>query len=438
MLRTLTLARPSVIAATSSLLARGPRVLKSNGTNKSDGAGGSDSVTGEEEQAAESWVPDDPDAPVVEATHVRPQDILKDILSSVSAGQQTFLFGAQKDVVKGGDVPMHATGTFFESINSAYEGQMLQEQQREVANYVEKRRLHYAQRVEEETEEFRQEQREIHEEIQRFEGQKYKSDLTSDVVEFTQTRVTEYEGRLNADVEKYYNALLAYQSRMKKNASGKPTGKPLAMQLSSKLQAVIKEMELEEAISNFGDAPGSENDITDQDIRSYVVQRTCFYEQCAKDEAHDFTVNRRSFYEELLEARSIRHAAKIRSDTERFRKERQEYYDERLTNDGSWMAHCFQEHYNQCFLQSYARKAWIDHRRYQATQEGIKGIGKEGEHIPAISNPSTITISALNKEIPLTQILDIYESENIADVARDIFLKAARRVAAANDSNNDG
>lgn len=368
-----------------------------------------------------------------EGTHVRPQAILKDILRSISAGQQTFLFGSNKVGQDTAEKALRATGTFFESINTAYEGRMLQEQQVEVDKYLEKRRLYYVQRVDEETEEFRQEQKALHEEIERFESQKYMSELDNDIVQFTKVRVAEYEGRLNADVEKYYNALLAYRSRMKKNETGKSAGKAPSINLNSRLQAVIDEMELEDSISDFGDAAGSGNDITDQDIRAYVVQRTCFYEQCAQDEAHDFTVSRRTFYEELLEARAIRHAAKVRSDTEKFRKERQEYYDQRLTNDSAWMTQCFKEHYDRCFLQSYARIAWLAHRRYQATQEGIKIAQKKGERIPAISNPSKMSVSALNEEIPLAQILDTYEAENIAEASRDAFLKAARRVASSSD-----
>ncbi|KPA73391.1 hypothetical protein ABB37_09937 [Leptomonas pyrrhocoris] len=432
MLRTLIRSGPRVLSATEVLLARPSKVEKPDGATKFDPEAAPAIETVEEAQVASAT--SDPHRKTDEsATHVRPQTILKDILHSVSAGQQAFLFGTHKDASDPADGVLRATGTFFESVNTAYEGRMLQERQIEVEKYVEKRRLHYAQRLDEETEEFRQEQKEVHEEIQRMESEKYKRELNNDVVQFTKARETEYEVRLYADVEKYYNALLAYQSRSKKQVKAKSADDNLSMQLNMNLQAIINEMELEDSIRDFGDATGSGNDITDQDIRSYVVQCTCFYEKCAQDEIHDFTERRRTFYEDLLEARAIRHAAKIRSDTEKYRRERQTYYDDRLTSDGSWMTHCFQEHYNRCFLQAYSRRAWIDHRRYQATQEGIKIFTKEGERIPAISDPATISVAALSAEIPLAQILDVYESENMAEITRDVFLKAARRVANASD-----
>lgn len=437
MLRTLTCAGRQTLLATGALLARSSKLEKSNSAEKSE------SVSASTAEAVRKVAPE---APVVadandvmgeSGTHVRPQAILKDILHSVAAGQQAFLFGTHSDAADPVNGVLRATGTFFESINTAYEGRMLQEQQIEVETYVEKRRVHYAHRLDEETEEFRQEQKEIHEEIHRMEAEKYKKELNNDVVQFTKSRETEYEVRLYADVEKYYNALLAYQSRMKENSKATSAGETLSTQLNMNLQAVIDEMELEDSIRDFSSTAGSGNDITDQDIRSYVVQRTCFYEKCAQDEVHDFTERRRTFYEELLEARAIRHAAKVRSDTEKFRKVRQTYYDDRLTHDGSWMTQCFQEHYNRCFLQAYSRRAWIDHRRYQATQEGIKIFTKKGEKIPAISDPATISVAALNAEIPLTEILDMYESENMAEITRDVFLKAARRVADTSDHSSD-
>ncbi|KPI84566.1 hypothetical protein ABL78_6382 [Leptomonas seymouri] len=425
-----------MLSVTGALLARPSKVEKHNGATKSE-LESADVSERLENVPIDSVTPDSPEEVKLHATHVRPQAILKDVLHSVAAGQHAFLFGTHKDAADPADGVLRATGTFFESVNTAYEGRMLQEQQIEVERYVEKRRIHYAQRLDEETEEFRQEQKEIHDEIQRIEAQKYKSDLNRDVIQFTKARETEYEVRLYADVEKYYNALLAYQSRVKKNAKASSAVDTLSTQLSMNLQAVIDEMELEDSIRDFGGAAGSGNDITDQDIRSYVVQRTCFYEKCAQDEIHNFTERRRMFYEELLEARAIRHAAKIRSDTEKYRRERQTYYDDRLTNDGSWMAQCFQEHYNRCFLQAYSRRAWMDHRRYQATQEGIKIFTKNGERIPAIPNPATVSVAALNAELPLAQILDIYESENMAEITRDVFLKAARRVAHAPDHIDD-
>jgi hypothetical protein len=437
MLRSLTRASPRVLSATSVFLARSPKADKPNGAIKPEPDPISVPESLEEKGEPVPVYAGSAENTEESGTHVRPQVILKDVLHSVSAGQQAFLFGTHKDAVDPADGVLRATGTFFESVNNAYEGRMLQERQVEVEKYVEKRRLHYAQRLDEETEEFRQEQNEIHEEIQRIEAEKYKNELNNDVIQFTKARETEYEVRLYADVEKYYNALLAYQSRLKEKSKTQSTKEVLSTQLNMNLQAVIDEMELEDSIRDFGGATGSGNDITDQDIRSYVVQRTCFYEKCAQDEIHDFTERRRVFYEELLEARAIRHAAKIRSDTEKYRKERQAYYDDRLTHDGSWMTHCFQEHYNRCFLQAYSRKAWIDHRRYQATQEGIKIFTKKGERIPAISNPATISITSLNEEIPLSEILDVYESENMAEVTRDVFLKAARRVANGQDHMND-
>ncbi|AIN95546.1 hypothetical protein LPMP_051050 [Leishmania panamensis] len=363
-------------------------------------------------------------------THILPQKILKELLNSVSAGQQNFLFGSDRDAADPTAGILRATGSFFEAVNTAYEGRMLQEQQVEVENFVLKRRTHYTQRLNEETEEFRREQKEIHDEIQRLEAEKYKSDLNNDVIQFTKARETEYEVRLHADVEKYHNALLAYRARAKKNDSVGADGEATAKQISMNVIEIMQEMEIDDTLRDFGNAAGIGNDLSDQDIRSYVVQRTCFYEKVVRDEVHDFTKRRKSFYEDLLEARAVRHSAKIRADTERFHSQRQGYYEERLTADGSWMAKCFQEHYNRCFLQSYARRAWIEHRRYQATLEGIKLFTEDSEKVPVISDPADISISTLNAEIPLSTILDMYESENMAEITRDVFLKAARRVAA--------
>lgn len=432
MLRTARLAVPRLATKTSALLSRTGKHEKNADSQVPEAAKHTHIIekhTREESAAAFSSLSTDSDNGEGRA-HVLPQSILKELLNAVSAGQQHFLFGSDKDAADPDNGVPRATGSFFESVNSAYEGRMLQEQQVEVENYVVKRRIHYTQRLDEETEEFRREQKEIHDEIQRIEAEKYKNELNNDVVQFTKARETEYETRLHSDVEKYHSALLAYHGRHKKGGKAATASEPTAKQLDMNIAQIMQEMEMDEVLRDFGDAAGIGNDLSDQDIRTYVVQRTCFYEKCVQDEIRYFTKRRKSFYEDLLEARAVRHAAKIRADTEKFRTQRQHYYDERLTADGSWMAKCFQEHYSRCFLQAYARRAWIEHRRYQATLEGIKLFTENGEKVPAISDPADISVSTLNAEIPLSTILDMYESENMAEVTRDVFLKAARRVAA--------
>lgn len=429
MLRSIICRVPRRISYTSPLL------VKQNKTRRAAVAG-----TAEEVFIDEVSMSDDASSTPVEesypsehegeaGSHILPQAILKDLLSTVSVGQKHFLFGTGSEAGDMEKDSLRATGNFFDSINTAYEGKMLQEQQVEVENYVMKRRGHYTQRLNEETEEFRREQKEIHDEIHRIETQKYKNELISDIAHFTRKREAEYEAHLSSDVEKYYMALLAYHAQLKK--SGKSSGaiSDLTKSLTMNVLEAVEEMESEAAIRDFGNAAGVGNDLTDKDIRSYVVQRASFYEKCVQDEVRSFTQRRKAFYEELLEARAVRHAAKIRVDTEKFRQERRLYYDDRLSIDGSWMTKCFHEHYSRCFLQSYARKAWVSHRRYEATQEGIKIFTEKGEKIPAIPNPSEISITALNTEIPLSQVLDTYENENMTEVTRDVFLKAARRVA---------
>ncbi|KAG5487665.1 hypothetical protein LSCM4_08110 [Leishmania orientalis] len=429
MFRTSSLAVPRLATKTGAILSRQGKAEKASAPPNPEASTekGTDSVVAERPAASlQSFIID---RTKEAGTHILPQKVLKELLNSVSAGQQNFLFGSERDATDPAGGVLRATGSFFESINTAYEGRMLQEQQVEVENFVAKRRVHYMQRLSEETEEFRREQKEIHDEIQRLEAEKYKNDLNNDVTHFTKAREAEYEGRLHADVEKYYNALLAYRARLKNDQPG-ANGEVMGKQLNMNVIEVMQEMEIDDTLRDFGDAAGIGNDLSDQDIRSYVVERTCFYEKVVQDEVHYFTKRRKSFYEDLLEARAARHAAKIRADTEKFHNQRRSYYDERLTADGSWMAKCFQEHYNRCFLQSYARRAWIEHRRYQATLEGIKLCGENGEKVPAISNLADISISTLNAEIPLSTILDMYETENMAEVTRDVFLKAARRVAA--------
>ncbi|KAG5487110.1 hypothetical protein LSCM1_07782 [Leishmania martiniquensis] len=428
MFRTASLAVPRFATKTGALLLRQGKVEKAPAPPMPEASIKNSTENAVTERPAVSLQP-----PIIDSTkearmHVLPQTVLKELLNSVSAGQQNFLFGSDRDATEPAGGVLRATGSFFESINTAYEGRMLQEQQVEVENFVAKRRIHYMQRLSEETEEFRREQKEIHDEIQRLEAEKYKNDLNNDVVQFTKAREAEYEGRLHADVEKYHNALLAYRARLK-NDQPAANGEAVAKQLNMNVIEMMQEMEIEDTLRDFGDAAGIGNDLSDQDIRSYVVERTCFYEKVVQDEVHYFTKRRKNFYEDLLEARAARHAAKIRADTEKFHNQRRSYYDERLTADGSWMAKCFQEHYNRCFLQSYARRAWIEHRRYQATLEGIKLFVENGEKVPAISDPADISISTLNAEIPLSNILDMYEAENMAEVTRDVFLKAARRVA---------
>ncbi|CAC9444257.1 hypothetical protein, unknown function [Leishmania infantum JPCM5] len=430
MFHTSRLAVPRLATKTSALLTRSGKAEKSVAPPNPEARTENSTVSGVTERTTAPLQPPIIDSTKEGRTHILPQKVLKELLNSVSAGQQNFLFGSDKDAGDPTVGVLRATGSFFESINTAYEGRMLQEQQVEVENFVAKRRIHYMQRLNEETEEFRREQKEIHDEIQRLEAEKYKNDLNNDVIQFTKARETEYEARLHADVEKYHNALLAYRARAKKSDQLGANGETPLKQLNMNVIEIMQEMEMDDTLRDFGDAAGIGNDLSDQDIRSYVVQRTCFYEKVVQDEVHEFTKRRKSFYEDLLEARAVRHAAKVRADTEKFHSQRQSYYDERLTADGSWMAKCFQEHYNRCFLQSYARRAWIEHRRYQATLEGIKLVTENGEKVPAISNPSDISISTLNAEIPLSTILDMYESENMAEVTRDVFLKAARRVAA--------
>ncbi|CBZ23462.1 hypothetical protein, unknown function [Leishmania mexicana MHOM/GT/2001/U1103] len=429
MFHTSRLAVPRFATKTSALLTRPGKAEKSVAPPNPEGRTEASAVSGVTERTTAPLQPPIIDSTKEGRTHILPQKVLKELLNSVSAGQQNFLFGSDKDAGDPTVGVLRATGSFFESINTAYEGRMLQEQQVEVENFVVKRRIHYMQRLNEETEEFRREQKEIHDEIQRMEAEKYKNDLNNDVIQFTKARETEYEARLHVDVEKYHNALLAYRARVKKSDQLGADGETPLKQLNMNVIEIMQEMEMDDTLRDFGDAAGIGNDLSDQDIRSYVVQRTCFYEKVVQDEVHDFTKRRKSFYEDLLEARAVRHAAKVRADTEKFHSQRQRYYDERLTADGSWMAKCFQEHYNRCFLQSYARRAWIEHRRYQATLEGIKLFTENDEKVPAISNPADISISTLNAEIPLSTILDMYESENMAEVTRDVFLKAARRVA---------
>lgn len=363
-----------------------------------------------------------------------PQEALDSLLQRIASQQQIFLFGEDGTQRKGGSLA--SQNSFFSLVNSCYEGRILQEQQKEVELYVAKRRAHYEQRLTEGTEEFRREQREVLDEAQRKDCEKYKKELANDVKEFTAGRQKEYEERLQEDIYKYSSALRSTRrSPPKKEATkgDKTSARSLEENLSTDGRSLAE---------SFDDADSADDEdgvceLTEEDVRMYVEQRLLLYESALESELDEFTRRRKAFYEDLLDARANRHAAKVRTSTDEFRAQRQRVYEDYLGQDAMWMAKAFQAHYEACFLQCYARQAWLKYR-HGSTFNGKQQVGKDANYDGHGADLfSTITMSSLEKEVPLSSVVQTFEKETISEVSRDVFLKAARRIAEEGPLHDD-
>lgn len=330
---------------------------------------------------------------------------------------QVFLKELRLSVAQSLNKPFAASdhqNNFSELIKYTYDEIMQREQQLEIEAFIAKRRAHYDQRLNEETEEFRRERKEIHDNIIQLETEKYKSDLANEMREYVSSRRKECESRLKVDVMKYHSVLKSYRDRIAtgdegSSGSGRTAFGNLSRNLSMDVANVVK-LEQEEDITNAVEE--SDIDITNNEIADYVKPRLTFYETVLETDIEQHAQCRKAFYQELLQARTLRQVAKIRVDVENFRAGRQLYYEERLGNDALWIAKAFRSHYELCFLQHYARQACLLCQR-----QGKMNV------LP------TISISELNSILPLSNVLDWYARITLEDVTRDVFLKAARRVA---------
>lgn len=386
------------------------------GLRSSNGSGAAGSVG---DGLPEVETPKKADAPTPAAdqskTHIVPEVVLRDLTNAISQAQKTFLSGGGEGTA---DTYSEA---FFGLVNAAYESRFQEEQQVEVEAFVAKRRAHYEDRLNEETEEFKRERREVHDELQRMECDRYKDELIKDVAEFAAQRQKDCEARLKKDVDKYHAALQSYRARQAQQAreTAEHSGfGDVEKNLTADVHVTVEQLEADTQLFDFGPgAKGFGNDLTDEEISGYVEGRVKFYETTLQDEIDYYTHRRRAFYEELVQARAVRHAAKVRADTDRFRARRSSYYKERLGSDAIWMAKNFQGHYERCILSCYARQAWLMHRLTPTP---------DADPIADISKTS---FEALSENLPLPKVLDIYATEAIEEVSRDVFLKAARRIA---------
>lgn len=305
--------------------------------------------------------------------------ILLNHLNKISTEQKEFLFGsAEKD---------ESTGSLFDAVNGIYADSMKQAQRTEIDLFIEKQREHYIQRLDEEVTEFMSEQSEVLKEFERHELDHFQNELLNDTKEFSDQRQKECRIRLEEDVRKYQFSVIPVRDEERKELSNEKGG---------------------------GDKESSVD--CDALIAAYVDRRHNFYEQLLNNEIVEFMHKRKLFYEELLQTRLSRKAESVKLFIEDFQAKREAYYKAKLERDAEWMSNSFQGHYEKCFLQCFARYAWLFYR-----QRMMHGGDNEVQNV--------ISIPDMVKEIPLSVILDEYEKETMSDIGRDIFLKAARRLA---------
>lgn len=349
-----------------------------------------------------------------EKQHILPATVLKQLLTVLGEAQKAFLLGRDASV-KGSKT----VDSLFVLINACYESRMKEERTKAVAKFTSEREAYYMKRVAEETEEFRRERREVHDALFRAERTKYMNAFQSDIQQFTVARQAECETNLKKDIEQYHSSLRTYRARANSKKGSVKAYDGLEKDLAAQVLSITSSLEEEDDLFDFGSVPeGKGSDITDEEIRRYVEGRVIFYEQCLQEEIDLYTVKRRQFYEDLIKARKVRHAAKIRVDTAKFKENREKDFEVRLKDDASWMSSGIMIHYNRCFLQCYARQAWLTLRTEQK-------IG----HLPLLEDLSGVTLPELQKKLPIMSIVERYEREALLEPTRDVFLQIAKTLA---------
>lgn len=298
-------------------------------------------------------------------------DVVPTFLNTISNELKLFVFGNSNNT---------EASNFFDIVNSRYVESMKKAQQTEIDSFLEKTREHYIQRLDEEVTEYMSEQFEHLRDFERREIDNFQTELLNDTKEFSDCRQRECQSRLEEDVRKYQFSLF-------------PPNKEMNTELSLKAEGT-------------GPSP-------DSSISSYIDRRHHFYEQLLNNETVEFMQKRKLFYEELLQTRLSKMAEHAKNRVEEFQAKREAYYKTKLDCDVEWMSNSFQGHYEKCFLQCFARYAWLFYRQKKLQE----------------SDKSSLLISDLVNSIPLSTILDEYEKNTLADAARDIFLKAARTVS---------
>lgn len=327
---------------------------------------------------ARRWVSSSPIESAVSTRSLNDQSILLSHLKKISSQQKEFLFGSSEK--------NNSSESLFDSINNAYAESMKNIQRSEVDLYIEKQREYYIQRLDEEVTEFISEQSEILKEFELHELDYFQNELSNDSKEFSDQRQKECRIRLEDDVRKYQFSLIP--SRKEKNDDA----------------GSEKEGPCESPVE------------CDTLISAYVNRRHNFYEQILNNEIVEYVRKRKIFYEELLQTRLSRKAETVKLSVEEFQAKREAYYKSKLHRDAEWISNSFQGHYEKCFLQCFARYAWLHYRK--RNMKNKKMIPREDT-----------SISQLVREIPLSTVLDEYEKETMGDIGRDLFLKAAYRLA---------
>lgn len=310
-------------------------------------------------------------------TSVNNQSVLLNHLKAISSVQRKFLFGNSE---KNG-----SPDSLFGSINDTYADSMKEMQKLEIDLFIEKQRNHYIQRLDEEVSEFISENSEILKEFEVHELDYFQNELSNDTKEFSDQRQKECRIRLEDDVQMYRLSI----------APSRREG----------IEEVV--VEKEEKRETLGEL--------DERILSYVNKRHSFYEQTLNDEITEYMHKRKLFYEELIQTRLLRKAEAVKASIEKFQAKREAYYKSKLHRDAEKMSNAFQGHYEKCFLQCFARYAWLHFRQ------------RDKNDLDTVASGVT-SIAQLVKEIPLLSILDEYERETISDIGRDLFLKAAHRL----------
>lgn len=287
--------------------------------------------------------------------------ILLSKLVKISSERKEFLFGSADKELQG--------ESLFDTVNKMYAGAMRSAQKTEIGLFIGKQREHYIHRLDEEVTEFLNEKSEGLKEFERHELDHFQNELLNDTKEFSDQRQKECQLRLEEDVRKYQFSVIPLSSD-----------------------------------DNGCDTSGESQSL----ISSYIDRRHNFYEHLLNREIVEYMHKRKIFYEELLRTRLARKAECVRDSIEKFQAKRETHYKEKLERDADWMSNSFQGHYEKCFLQCFARYAWLFYRQQ------------------AMKTSDIATTPEIVRGIPLKNILDEYERETMADVGRDVFLKAAR------------
>lgn len=305
------------------------------------------------------------------------QSVLLNHLKAISSVQKNFLFG---NTEKNG-----SPDSLFDSINDTYADSMKKMQKLETDLFIEKQRNHYIERLDDEVAEFISEHSEILKEFEIHELEYFQNELSNDTKEFSDHRQKECRIRLEEDIQKYQLSIIPSQRE--------------------EIEEVV--VEKEENSETSGELDGL--------ISSYINRRHNFYEQTLNDEIIEYVHKRKLFYEELIQTRLLRKAETVKSSVEKFQAKREAYYKSKLHRDAERMSNAFQGHYEKCFLQCYARYAWLHFRQ------------RDKNNSDKIAS-SMISTAQLVREIPLLSILEEYERSTISDMGRDLFLKAAHRL----------